>query len=77
LVADRWDLTAPAVDLRIPSLWFFLNGSPDSLKSDGKAQLAQRATSRKVIVWLQPGPNEKKDSATALSRWLDDLPTKP
>lgn len=77
LVADRWDMTAPAVDLRIPSLWFFRNAPPGSPRPGAATDLPQQVTSRKIIVWLQPGSNEQKDAATALARWLDDLPAKP
>jgi pimeloyl-ACP methyl ester carboxylesterase len=71
LVSDRWDLTAPATDLRIPSLWFLTRTAGTELT----AEISSRVTSTKMIVWLGH-PDEAKEYADAFSRWLDDLPVK-
>jgi pimeloyl-ACP methyl ester carboxylesterase len=73
LVTDRYDTAAPATSLRIPSLWFFKNGS--STKSS-PAQISgayQKVTAPKMQVQLSPSPSATQDFTSALTRWLDDL----
>jgi len=74
LVRDRFDLTAAASRLRIPSLWLMetppqvqagLPKSPDAF---------QRVTAPRMLVQLTDFPSAEKDSENAFSRWLDDLP---
>ncbi|HZB87198.1 MAG TPA: alpha/beta fold hydrolase [Terracidiphilus sp.] len=70
LVEDRWDTTAPATDLRIPSLWFYR----DTTAERNTANLtAAHVSSSKMVVWLPP-IGGATDQANALSRWLDSLP---
>jgi pimeloyl-ACP methyl ester carboxylesterase len=70
LVKDRWDMTAPAIDLRIPSLWFYR----DSAAAHGAAQATTpRVTSSKMIVWLPLSGDDSADRAHALAEWLDGL----
>ncbi|HTB97291.1 MAG TPA: alpha/beta fold hydrolase [Terracidiphilus sp.] len=70
LVADRWDPTTPATDLRDPSLWFFL----DSGQIDRATLPISRVTSPKTVVWLPADRNQSSDFSAALTRWLDNLP---
>ncbi len=73
LVSDRWEMTAPATDLRIPSLWFYR----DNAASRGSAQVTtERVTSQKMVVWLPEHGSDPASRANALARWLDDLPVK-
>ena len=69
LVDERWDPTAPATDLRIPSLWFYTN-DPDAGHSP---QTAARVTSVRMEVWLTRGSGERTNYIDALARWADDL----
>jgi pimeloyl-ACP methyl ester carboxylesterase len=67
LVHDRWDATAPATALRIPSLWF-------AKESDPGTQVSSRVTSPKMVVWIGSNALPARDYQDALSRWLDNLP---
>jgi uncharacterized protein len=74
LVKDRWDLSAAAADLRIPSLWFAQAGANGA---DEKKDFSRVAATR-MLVWL-PGDEaeQRKDFMNALDRWLDGLPGHP
>ena len=74
LVRDRYDLDAPAGNLRIPSLWFYQSAAPGSGRSDSEPAAYRKVAPRKMLVWLPAGPAEEKAFADALSRWLADLP---
>ncbi len=73
LVKDRWDMTAPATDLRISSLWFYGDGA--AVQRAAQATTA-RVTSPKTVVWLPQGGDDSADRAHALSAWLDGLPAR-
>jgi pimeloyl-ACP methyl ester carboxylesterase len=74
LVSDRWDLAPPAATLRIPSLWFCRTHALNpATQKVGEAY--GQVTARKVKVWLTGSPDAGKDYASALTRWLDDLPS--
>lgn len=73
LVDERWDPTAPATDLRIPSLWIY-NDDPDAGHSP---QTAARVSAVRMEVWLTHGPDERANAITALSRFADGLTIKP
>ena len=74
LVSDRYDSTAAAVALRVPSLWFFSAALPTELGSAEKTPPAYRAvTAQKIFVRVPASTNRQKDFADALSRWLDGL----
>jgi len=69
LVRDRYDLTAAASNLKIPSLWLF----PES--GNPVPQTAFRAASaQKSSVWLKPPIASDPNFPETLRRWLDDLP---
>lgn len=73
-VKDRWDSSAAAASLLIPSLWFAQAGADDS---DEKKDLG-KVTATKMLVWLPAsGSEQQKDFMDALSRWLDGLPGHP
>ncbi|HET6170809.1 MAG TPA: alpha/beta fold hydrolase, partial [Terracidiphilus sp.] len=74
LVKDRWDSSAAAADLLIPSLWFAQAGVDDS----GEKEEFNKVTATKMLFWLSAGGSEQqKDVMKALSRWLDGLPGHP
>jgi pimeloyl-ACP methyl ester carboxylesterase len=73
LVNERWDPTAPATDLRIPSLWLYTD-DPDAGHSP---QTAARVSAVRMEVWLTRGPGERANYITALARFADDLTIKP
>ncbi len=73
LIADRWDATAPATDLRVPSLWFYL----DSAQTNRTTLPISRVTSPKTVIWLSTDRNQSRDFSAALTRWVDSLPSKP
>ena len=76
LVRDRYDLNAAAANVRVPVLWF----APD-LQSTVGAPLEpaayEKIADRKMLVWLSPSGDLDKQTADALSRWLDELPDEP
>jgi hypothetical protein len=74
LVNDRWDSSAAAADLLIPSLWFAEAGGA---ASDEKKDF-NKVTATKMLVWLPAsGAEQQKDIGSALDRWLDGLPGHP
>jgi hypothetical protein len=74
LVRDRFDGTAPATGLRIPSLWLASTAAPGQAGLPAKSGAFQLVTSPKTLVWLGPASGANSDIVHALSRWLDDLP---
>lgn len=77
LVRDRFDMNAPAVALRISSLWLYRTVAPGAAALPEKPQAFQKITATKMLVWLTSVGNQKKDYAAAVSRWLDSLPAAP
>jgi pimeloyl-ACP methyl ester carboxylesterase len=73
LVRDRFDGTAPATSLRIPSLWFASTAAPGQVGLPAKPGAFQLVTSPKMLVWLAPSSHAHSDAVNALSRWLDGL----
>ena len=71
LVRDRYDLDAPAEDLRIPLLWF--QPSVRSGQGDSTPEAFQRVAARKMLVWLNPSDDAGKQYQRTLTRWLDSL----
>jgi hypothetical protein len=77
LVRDRYDLTAPASALRIPSLWFLPSTSfGKDRASPENSEVFQKVPSSKTLVWLPPSKMGKSNFANGLTRWLDDLQTR-
>ena len=72
LVKDRYDLTAAAAKLQIPSLWLFSEPKPGH---PSPAKPAYAATpSQKSSVWLNSPIASDANFPVTLRRWLDDLP---
>jgi len=70
LVTDRYDLTAAAGSLQIPSLWLL---SLAAAEPSASAEAYTATRTRKSQAWLsQPAFTDPKFAAT-LHRWLDDL----
>ena len=75
LVKDRFDADAPAIALRIPSLWLLQVTSPPNIGMVDELSIFKKVNARKVRVWLTESPENEKEEAESLTRWLDDLPT--
>ncbi len=73
LVRDRWDASAPAQNLLIPSLWFYRTPAGRAQPKEDQPPAYQATKSRKSLVWLADSPGAGNDFRIALSRWLDDL----
>lgn len=73
LVRDRFDADAPATALRIPSLWFLHITPSGQIGSSEKPTAFQKVAAPKMLVWLTPSPDARKDFENSLTRWLDDL----
>lgn len=74
LVRDRYNLTAAAAALRIPSLWFLpTSGAVGGNALPGKPDAYQKISASKTIVWLPPTHVATKSFTDEFSRWLDDL----
>jgi hypothetical protein len=71
LVRDRYDLIAPAVELRIPLLWFGLENEPGQGAKEPEAY--HKVSARKMLVWLNTSGDTSKQQDDALERWLDEL----
>jgi pimeloyl-ACP methyl ester carboxylesterase len=74
LAHDRWDLTASAAALRVPSLWFL--PFPSQTQSGELPQnpaFFEKVPARKMFVWLPPGRATTVNFADEFSRWLDSL----
>ncbi len=67
LVRDRWNLSAAAAALRIPSLWLLAGNGGLEPEAIGKIP------ARKTVVWMGMGDAVEKNYADALTRWLDEL----
>jgi pimeloyl-ACP methyl ester carboxylesterase len=74
LVKDRWDSSAAAAELLIPSLWFQQEGA----NASDEAKDFKAVTATRMLVWLPAtGAKEQTDYMNALVRWLDGLPGHP
>ena len=77
LVRDRYDLDAPAIKLRIPSLWF-VPDQPDGKSAAAGLQSAyENVGAPKMRVWLLNGASAPKQIEDTLARWLANLASKP
>lgn len=75
LVSDRWNITGPAANLRIPSLWFFhAESTPQDRSAD--AQLFNEVNAPRMDVWLRNQSRDQAEITATLSRWLDGLSPK-
>ncbi len=74
LVRDRYDLDAAAAAVRVPVLWFERRDAATGERTEPQAY--EKIASHKMLVWLNPSGDTYKQTEDALSRWLDDLPTR-
>jgi pimeloyl-ACP methyl ester carboxylesterase len=73
LVRDRFDLSAPAAVLRIPSLWLIDAKSPQEQASwEGNAAF-QSVNAVKNMEALAASPEGTQSGEEALSRWLGEI----
>ncbi len=75
LVKDRYDLTAAANNLQIPSLWLFPAQTRKTYAEGGDASedAYQVAQKQKTAAWLAQPPTTDPHFSETLHRWLDDL----
>lgn len=73
LVSDRWDTTAAASNLLIPSLWFYRNAASPAGTQAKTPATYEAVPARKAIVWLTNSPDESRQFSSALSAFLDQL----
>jgi pimeloyl-ACP methyl ester carboxylesterase len=73
LVRDRYDLNSAAANVRVPVLWFASN-SQSTAGAPLELAAYEKIADRKMLVWLSPSGDLNKQTADALSRWLDELP---
>jgi pimeloyl-ACP methyl ester carboxylesterase len=75
LVGDRWDTESAASSVLIPSLWFYWTPQQSASSNDDKPEAYAKTPARKRLVWLTDSPGEANQFNSALSQWLDELPT--
>jgi pimeloyl-ACP methyl ester carboxylesterase len=73
LVRDRFDLNAPATELRIPSLWLLPASNDNQPRVAAKAEAFQKVPGRKTLVWLTPSSGANDALAHSFSSWLKSL----
>jgi pimeloyl-ACP methyl ester carboxylesterase len=73
LVSDRFESAQAAAALRLPSLWFIQAPPMSSGRVPANPTALPSVTVPKMLVWLSPADDARKDFKNALSRWLDDL----
>ena len=67
LVKDRYDLTAAARSLRIPSLWLLPSGPEVTPPAYNAVEI------QKTLAWLKPPILSDPHFSETIHRWLDDL----
>ncbi|HEY2472795.1 MAG TPA: alpha/beta fold hydrolase [Terracidiphilus sp.] len=75
LVSDRWDTNTAASNLLIPSLWFYWTAGHGAGTEPDNPEGYQKTPARKMLVWLTNSPDEPMQFNTAITRWLDQLPS--
>jgi pimeloyl-ACP methyl ester carboxylesterase len=73
LVGDRWNTSAAAANLLIPSLWFVGTHAGDAAHQSDVSQGYRAVPARKEIVWLTNAPDRQRQFNSALSAFLDQL----
>jgi len=74
LVSDRWQISATAANILIPSLWFYWTAEHNAEPKQDRPEAYERVPARKMLVWLTNAPNEQEQFHSALASWLDQLP---
>jgi uncharacterized protein len=75
LVSDRWQTTAAAGNLLIPSLWFYFALEHSAELKNDRPEAYEKVPARKTLVWLTDSLAEQEQFESALSSWIDQLPT--
>ncbi len=75
LVSDRWQTSAAAGNILIPSLWFYWTAERTADSEQDKPEAYDKVPARKMLVWLTNAPSEHEQFQSALAAWLDQLPT--
>jgi pimeloyl-ACP methyl ester carboxylesterase len=75
LVSDRWQTTSDAGNMLIPSLWFYWTPEHSTELVQDKPEAYEKVTARKGLVWLTNAPDEQQQFKSALSSWIDQLPS--
>ncbi len=75
LVRDRWQSPIAASNVLIPSLWFYWIPERSTELGQDKPEAYEKVPARKSLVWLTDSPDEPEQFMSALSRWIDQLPT--
>jgi pimeloyl-ACP methyl ester carboxylesterase len=75
LVSDRWDTNTDASNVLIPSLWFYWTPQQVARSDQNRPDAYQKTPARKMLVWLTNSPDEPKQFNSALTSWLDELPS--
>jgi pimeloyl-ACP methyl ester carboxylesterase len=73
LVSDRWQSTAAAANVLIPSLWFYWTPERSAESEQDKPETYEKVPARKGLVWLTNSSDQQQQFDTALSRWMDQL----
>ena len=74
LVSDRWQSTAAAGNMLIPSLWFYFAPEGSAGLKQDKPEAYEKVPARKSLVWLTNSPDEPQQFESALRSWIDQLP---
>jgi len=75
LVSDRWQSTIAAGNVLIPSLWFYWTPEHSTELVPDKPEAYEKVPARKSLVWLTDAPDEPQQFKSALSGWIDQLPS--
>jgi pimeloyl-ACP methyl ester carboxylesterase len=75
LVSERWQTTSDAGNMLIPSLWFYWTPEHSTELVQDKPEAYEKVTARKSLVWLTNAPDEQQQFKSALSSWIDQLPS--
>ncbi len=77
LVGDRYNMSAPAAALRIPSLWLMPSSAADRAADQAAppalSDAFQKVGASKMRLSLSASPDSQQDFVAAFSRWLNDL----
>jgi uncharacterized protein len=74
LVSDRWQTSAAAGNILIPSLWFYWTAERTADVDQDKPEAYDKVPARKMLVWLTNAPDAHQQFQSALAAWLDQLP---
>jgi hypothetical protein len=76
LVRDRYDLNAAAANVRVPVLWLAWDARSGAGALPHEPGAYGNIADRKMLVWLNSAKNIDMQIVDALTRWLDELPTR-